>query len=157
MSETLNKIRIEFGFIGRNIAKAPNVNATKKKFKSLLNPVTSGAMYPLTPRFLITEKAIINVDKVDNINGAPKIAPTLISSLICRSGVPAIIAKTGTVVSGSAVEIAANIEPVTPVEMFILSPKYSSAFENNCADIRIRTSITNSSNHMYIDIPNNYN
>ncbi|MNC33389.1 hypothetical protein D3C75_817790 [compost metagenome] len=85
----------------------------------------SGVIDPLIPRRLTTASAIKKIDSVDSISGAPNIAPTPISSLTLAADVPATRAKMGTMVSGKAVPMAAKSEPVTPSEIFNLSPRCS--------------------------------
>ena len=77
------------------------------------------------------------------MSGAPKIAPTPISSLVVAFEVPANKASKGTIVSGNAVPTAANKDPVTPSEMPNFSPKCSKALVNTSAAIRMTMSITN--------------
>ena len=83
------------------------------------------------------------MDNVANINGAPNIEPTPISSLVEAFLVPASNASKGTIVSGKAVPTAANKEPVTPSEMPSFSPKCSSALVKTSAAIKITISIKN--------------
>jgi hypothetical protein len=64
-------------------------------------------------------------------------APTPISSLVTALPPPAKIASSGTRVSGMAVPIAANSEPVTPSEIFSFSPRCSSALTKISAATRM--------------------
>jgi len=71
------------------------------------------------------------------MNGAPRIAPTPISSesvvLVKR------IAMTGMSVSGVAVPNAARMLPVAPSVMLSLRPSHSTPLVNHSAPTRIRT------------------
>jgi hypothetical protein len=97
------------------------------------------------PRCRNTDIPIKNNDKVDSISGAPRMAPTPISSLTFTFSVPAKMARSGTILSGMAVPTAAKIEPVTPSEILSRSPRCSSAFVKISAAARMTSNITTSS------------
>ena len=122
---------------GTNSASVAKPTATMKQSNSRFRPVFSGWKGPCAFLFFNTAKANKEMESVDSISGAPKIAPTPISSFTCTSFVPAIKAKSGTKVSGKAVPTAANNDPVTPSEMPSFSPKCSSALVKTSAAIRI--------------------
>lgn len=124
------------------------MKATRKKFVSRLNPPGSGVIFPAYPLFLITAAPIKKIDRVDSIKGAPRIAPTPISSLWLDKLFPEMMARSGTMVSGSAVPTAANSEPVTPCERRSLWPRCSSALVKISAAMRMMTREKNLSNRI---------
>ncbi|CAG9259777.1 hypothetical protein BCEP4_220054 [Burkholderia cepacia] len=105
---------------------------------------------PRGPRERITASVIRNVVSVASISGAPRIAPTPISSFTAGFAVPPASASSGTIVSGSAVPTAANSEPVTPSEIFRRSPRCSSALVKTSAATRMTISMTASSTNMNV-------
>ena len=82
-----------------------------------MKPLRSGAISPRMPRDFRIASVMRQVESVASISGAPRIAPTPISSLSARLAEPPSTAMIGTVVSGSAVPTAAKSDPVTPSDM----------------------------------------
>src|SRR6187200_1227196 len=78
--------------------------------------------------------AITTIASVVSMNGAPRIAPTPISS---PEACPDAIAMIGRIVSGSAVPTAASTEPTAPSDRPKPSPTHSTPFVNNSAPARI--------------------
>ena len=83
----------------------------KSKENTSLSTVIFNFLF-LSELYIITAIPVTKKPRVDNINGAPAIAPIPISSAF--SSLENRIAIIGIIVSGSAVPIAANILPVTP-------------------------------------------
>ena len=134
-------MRSQCASVGTYIAAAVIAKATRKKCKSRTCPLRSGATRPCKPRPPTTASAIKAVDSVDSISGAPRMAPTPISSFTDALAVPLSSASRGTMVSGRAVPTAANREPVTPSEIPSLSPRCSSALVKSSDAMRITSSI----------------
>ena len=84
---------------------------------------------------------VTNIASVESMNGAPRIAPTPISS--DEAPVAKTIAMIGIRVSGSAVPTAASTEPTAPSARFRERPNHSIPLVNSSAPIRMTTSAMN--------------
>ena len=122
---------------GINAQRTAIVYDSAKYFKSRSS--TTGFEHNWHERFLSheqisTDKPVTKKAIVDNKNGEPKTAPSATSSpteiSISKKTAP-IIATRGTIVSGNAVPIAANIPPIALSAIPYFLPQYSMEFVNN--------------------------
>ncbi len=84
---------------------------------------------------------VTNIASVESMNGAPRIAPTPISS--DAAPVANTIAMIGMSVSGSAVPTAARTDPTAPSARFRERPNHSIPFVKSSAPTRMTTSAMN--------------
>ena len=89
-----------------------------------------------------TATATTTIASVVSMNGAPRIAPTPMSS---PAACPDAIAMIGRSVSGSAVPTAASTEPTAPSDRPKPSPTHSTPFVNSSAPAKITNNETTSS------------
>ncbi len=87
--------------------------------------------------WIITASPVTNMASVASMNGAPRIAPTPMSSAC--SPVENRIAMIGIIVSGSAVPTAASTEPTAPSASPSLRPNHSMLLVNSSAPARMMT------------------
>ena len=85
----------------------------------------------------MTATPVTNIASVASMNGAPRIAPTPISSE-CASPENR-IATIGIIVSGSAVPTAASTDPTAPSARPSFRPNHSMPFVNSSAPARMMT------------------